>query len=121
MDSYVKDFTDALTRYDERLALVQTNVGHWEIWRVAEDGTEYRVIRSKVPGAGLGPGVIEMLAQRDMQRQGAQQVEKLIQHNERVEKEAQDKYHEAAYLALDKMLSKSWRGHVPSNVEDLDL
>lgn len=123
VDSHVKDFTDALTAYDDRLALVQNQRNHtWEIWRVAEDGSEYIVMRSK-PGrdAQLGPGVIQHLADRDARRHGTSLVEGLIKHNEKAEDDARARYEESAFLALDKMLSKSWRGHVPSNIEDLDL
>jgi hypothetical protein len=115
-----KDFVDRLEALDPRLALVQNPGESWSIWRVPEDGSPpVHVMRSK-PGAKLCPEVIEMLRRRDT-RAGHDPVEEIIRHNELAAKRAADAEEEAMFLALDKMLSKAWRGRVPTNVEDLNL
>ena len=47
LDPEVADFVDAMMRLDDRLALVQTEDGRWEIWRCAEDGGEHMVPASR--------------------------------------------------------------------------
>ncbi len=75
-------------------------------------------MRSK-PGARLGPHVLEKLVAGDRRRHDV--VEQTVIHNERATKAAEDAEDEATMVAIDKMLSKSWRGRVPSNVEDLSI
>lgn len=116
-----RDFIQRLEELDPRLALVKNADGTWAILRVPEDGTgPVCVMRSKTPNAKLCPDVIEMLRARDTRR-GHDPVEEIIRHNNKVQKDAEDKAVEQRFLALDKMLSKSWRGRVASNVEDLSL
>lgn len=118
LDGEVADFVDALHDLDERLALVQTVDGRWEIWRVAEDGQEVIVCRSS-RGAKLDRSIIIKLAQNDARRQDV--VDRIIKQNDLAEKHRLDDAEEKFNVALDRLLSRTWRGHVPSNVEDLNL
>jgi hypothetical protein len=118
LDGEVADFVDAMMRLDDRLALVQTVDGRWEIWRCAEDGSEHMVCRSPV-GAKLTLSVLERLAQGDTRRHDV--VEKMIRQNDLAEKHRLDAQEEAHNVAVDRLLSRVWKGHVPSNVEDLNL
>jgi len=118
LDGEVADFVDALHDLDERLALVQTVDGRWEIWRVAEDGQEVIVCRSP-RGAKLDRSIIIKLAQNDARRQDV--VDRIIKQNDLAEKHRLDHAEESFNVALDRLLSRTWRGRVPTNVEDLNL
>lgn len=120
VDLEVRDFTERLTELDDRLALVKEPGERWSIYRVPEDGSPAKHILRSKPGAKLGPHVIELLRRGDT-RNGATPIEDIIRHNTLVEKHRQDAKEEAAAVAFDRLMSKVWRGHVPSNVEDLDL
>ena len=118
LDGEVADFTAALTALDERLSLVQCQSGRWEIWRVAEDGTEHIVTRSPV-GARLGPAVLKRIAENDTRRTDV--VGNLIRKNDLAEKHRKDAQVEGISVALDKFLSRTWKGRVASNIEDVSL
>ena len=79
LDGEVADFVDAMMRLDDRLALVQTEDGRWEIWRCAENGSESIVCRSK-PGARLSFQILEKLAQGDTRRVDV--VDRMIRQND---------------------------------------
>ena len=114
-----RDFTERLEALDPRLALVQNADTSWSIFRVPEDGSQPRMICRSKPGAKLSPEVIHRLQMRDT-RHGHDPMEEIIKHNERRSKELEDQRVEARFLALDKMLSKSWRGRVPSTEEGFE-
>lgn len=118
LDGEVSDFVDAMTRLDDRLALVQTEDGRWEIWRCAEDGSEVIVCRSP-QGARLGPDVLERLARGDTRRDDI--VGRMQRDNDLTEKHRLDAQEEAHNVAVDRLLSRVWKGHVPSNIGDLSL
>jgi len=118
LDGEVADFTAALTALDPRLSLIQCEDGRWEIWRVAEDGSEHIVTRSPA-GARLGPAIIQRLAENDSRR--TDPVDNMIRKNDLAEKHRQDAQVESQMVALDKLLGRIWKGPVPSNVEDLSL
>ena len=118
LDPEVADFVDAMMRLDDRLALVQTEDGRWEIWRCAEDGGEHMVCRSPI-GARLSPEILHRLAQGDTRRVDV--VDRMIRQNELAEKHRLDAQEEAHNVAVDRLLSRVWKGHVPTNVEDLNL
>lgn len=118
LDGEVADFVDAMMRLDDRLALVQTEDGRWEIWRCAEDGGEVLICRS-APGARLGPAVLERLARGDTRQHDV--IGRMQRENDLAEKHRQDAEEEAYNVAVDRLLSRVWRGRVPTNVEDLNL
>ena len=45
----------------------------------------------------------------------------MIRQNELAEKHRLDAQEEAHNVAVDRLLSRVWKGHVPTNVEDLNL
>lgn len=117
----VSEFSDRLRDIDPRLALVQHTDNSWSIWRVGESGEENVICRSK-PGASLGPQVLQRLVEGDTRRRGGGDfVEKMIRHNDKVVKDAEDAEVESKFIAIDRMLSKAWKGHVASNIEDLSI
>ncbi len=113
------DFTRRLEELDPRLALVQDEAGAWSIWRVPEDGSDPVMICRSKPGAKLAPEVIERLRQRDT-RAGHDPAAEMIRNNDRVVKETRDREDEARFLALDAVLSKAWRGRVPTTDEGFE-
>ena len=117
-DTEVLDFVANLQRYDDRLSLVKVpEVGAWEIWYCPPDQKPHMVMQSK-PGARLGPAVIEALHQHDMQR-GKDPVEEMIRKNAAREQQLQAEAEEGVLVALDKMLTKSWRGRINSVIDEL--
>ncbi len=115
----VRDFTDRLAALDPRLALVQNADTGWSIFRVPENGSDpVCIVRSK-PGAKLSPEIIETLRQRDT-RHGHTPMEEIIRHNAKVQKNAEEREIESKFVAIDNMLSKSWRGRVPATVEGFE-
>ena len=114
-----QDFTARLAALDPRLALIQNGNGSWSIMRVPEDGSEARLIMRSKPGAKLCPEVIEMLKSRDT-RAGHDPVEEAIRHNDKIVKDAEDAAAEARFIAVDKMLSKAWKGRVPKTLEGIE-
>lgn len=118
LDGEVADFVDAMMRLDDRLALVQTEDGRWEIWRCAEDGSEVIVCRSPA-GARLDQSVLVRLAQNDTRRHDV--VERMVRANDLAEKHRLDEAEEAHNVAVDRLLSRVWKGRVASNIEDLTL
>lgn len=122
LDLEVQSFVDRLKAYDDRLALIKDNpTGRWEIWRVGEDGKEHFILRSK-PGAKLDAAkVIGMLQAGDTRAPGNDPIGRMIANNERVENEMEKKVEEATLEAMDKVLSKAWRGRIPTNVEDVSI
>ncbi len=119
LDGEVQEFIQRLAEFDPNMALYQDPDGSWLIARIAEDGSVHYIMRSK-PGARLGPHVIAKLIEGDTWRRGNNPVERMIRHNEKVVRDSEAEAEEATLVALDKMLSKSWRGRVPSNVEDIE-
>lgn len=121
----VADFVDAMERLDDRLCLAQRQADHplgpgWSIFRNPEDGSPPVPIAHGRPGARLGPGVLQRLAENDSRRHG-NLADKIIKANEKRVADVNAKAEEDKMVAYDKMLSKAWRGHVPSNVDDLDI
>lgn len=117
LDAEVQEFTQRLTELDERLALYQDPDGSWLIARIAEDGSIHYIMKSK-PGARLGPHVLQKLVEGDTRRRGHQPVEAVIRANEATARRNQEEAEEKALEMLDNVLSKSWRGRIPTNVED---
>jgi hypothetical protein len=115
----VQDFVKRLEALDPRLALVQNENGSWSIYRVPEDGSEPRHIMRSTPGAKLDPQVIERLRARDT-RAGHDPVEEMIKANDKAMKDRQDRTVEERFLAIDRMLSKAWRGRVPQTDEGFE-
>ncbi len=114
-----KAFTQALEMLDPRLALTIDGSGRWSIFRVPEDGSKaVHIMRSK-PGAKLSPGVIEMLRARDT-RAGHDPIEEIIRHNNKVQKDADDKAEELINIGFDHMMSKAWKGRVPVTDEGIE-
>ncbi len=118
LDGEVAEFVDHLTQLDPLLALIQCDDGRWEIWRVAEDGSEHIICRSQ-PGARLGPEVLQRLAAGDTR--ASNPFDKVIRANELVEKHRQDDMIESTFLGVDRLLSKAWHGRVTSVIEDTSL
>jgi len=122
----VVDFITALEALDDRLCLVQRSADHprgvgWSIFRNPEDGSPpVPICHGPRGGGGLGPEVIHRLAANDSRRVG-NIGDKIIKANEKRVADVNAKAEEDKMVAFDKMLSKAWRGHVPSNVEDLDI
>lgn len=115
----VQDFVKRLEALDPRLALVANADESWTIYRVPEDGSDPRAIVRSKPGAKLDPQVIEMLRRRDT-RAGHDPVEEMIRANDKALKDRQDRNVEERFLAIDKMLSKSWKGRVPQTEEGFE-
>ena len=120
MPGEVSDFIDAMERLDPRLCLVKRPDGGWSIWRSPEDGSDaVPVAHGPQGGSRLGPEILERLAQHDTRR--VDNVgDRIIKSNEALVKRVNDKAEEDKMIAFDKMLSKAWKGHVPSNLSDLD-
>lgn len=113
LDPETVDFATRLHELDPRLALVRNADTSWSIWRVAEDGSEHCVARSK-PGARLDQRVIDQLRRNDTRRRGGTRLaEAILRHNEKVEKDRIAADEELLLESIDRMLSKSWRGRVP--------
>lgn len=115
VDGEVAEFTQRLSEFNPNLALYQNPDGSWLIAEITEDGGVHYVMRSK-PGARLGPQVIEKLKQGDRRHHDV--VGRVIAYNDKVSRAAAEAEIEGKFVALDKMLSKAWRGRVPSNIED---
>lgn len=120
LDAEVQEFIQRLADLDPSLALYHDPDGSWIIARIAEDASIHYVMRSK-PGARLGPHVIAKLVEGDTRRQGNDPVERMLAHNEKVQRDAEAAAEEATLVAIDKMLSKSWRGRITSTIEDSDI
>ena len=114
-----RDFIRQLEELDPRLALVQNADSSWSIFRVPEDGSEPRCICRSRPGAKLAPEVIHRLRMRDT-RSGHDPIEEIIKANERHAKHLADAEVEAKFNAIDRMLSKSWKGRVPVTAEGFE-
>lgn len=114
-----RDFVQRLEALDPRLALVQNADTSWSIFRVPEDGSHAVCVCRSRPGAKLSPEVIDRLRRRDT-RGGHDPMGEIIRHNNRVQKNLADKEVEAKFLAIDNMLSKSWRGRVPETAEGFE-
>lgn len=85
----------------------------------AEDGSDPLMICRSKPGAKLGPELIERLRARDT-RAGHDPAAEMIRNNDRVAEEIREREVEARFLALDAMLSKAWKGRVPSTDEGFE-
>lgn len=120
LDGEVQEFIERLAEYDPNMALYQDPDGSWLIARIGDDGSVHYIMRSK-PGARLGPHVLQKLIEGDTWRRGNNVVEKIIAHNEKVARDAEAAAEEAFLVSLDRMLSRSWKGRIPTNVEDLEL
>jgi hypothetical protein len=118
VDGQVAEFTQRLAEFNPNLALYQDPDGSWLIAEITPDGAVHYVMRSK-PGAHLGPQVIEKLAQGDRRHHDV--AGRVAAHNDKVERDSAEAEREAKLVALDNLLSKTWVGRVPSNVEDLDI
>lgn len=120
LDGETRDFIRRLNELDPRLALVQHTDGSWSIWRVGEDGSEWLIARSK-PYARLDPGVIEILRQNDLRRDSGEKIaDRMIDHNERLIRENKERGADALAEAVDKALSKSWHGRLPTKGEGIE-
>lgn len=116
----VADFVDALEQLDPRLCLVQRQDKGWSIFRNPEDGSPaVPVCHGPKGGGGLGPAVIHRLAAGDSRRH-PNLADQIIKSNEANVKAVDEKADEDKMVAYDKMLSKAWKGRVPSNIADLD-
>lgn len=111
----VIDFAERLKELNDRLALFKDTDGSWLIAYVPEFGEPEYVMRS-TPGAPLGPHVIDQL--KLAWRRFHDPVERMIQHNEKLEAQRRYELEEATLSAIDKMLSKSFRGRVTSTLDD---
>jgi len=122
LDTETRDFVGRLTAFDPQLALVKNPNGSWEIWRVPLNGPEKPVMRSR-PGVKLDAAqVIAQLQKGDSHsRAHVDPVEAAIKHNDKIMRQRDQEAAEAQLEAYDKMLSKAWRGPVPSNVEDISI
>lgn len=114
-----RDFVQRLEALDPRLCLVSNPDGGWSIWRQPEDGSPARHIMRSKPGAKLAPEVVERLRARDT-RAGHDPVAEMIKANDKAIKDRIDKNVEERFLAIDRMLSKSWRGRVPQTDEGFE-
>lgn len=114
----VHEFVARLKELHPDLCLYRRQDGAWEIWECSPYHPPAYIMRSK-PGAKLSPEVIERLRAHDVRYNDV--TERVIQNNDRVKREADERAADAIYNALDRMLSKSWRGRVPTNVEDVDI
>lgn len=104
-----QDFIDRLTQLDDRLALVLNPNESWSIWRVAEDGSEHLIAKSK-PYAKLDESVILKLQEGDLRRRGLKVVEDMIEANDRLQKERDEKTEDVLNEAMEKVYSVAWRG-----------
>ena len=114
----VHEFVARLKELHPDLALYRRNDGAWEIWECAPNQPPAYIMRSK-PGAKLSPEVIERLRQHDVRYNDV--AERTIKNNEQVKRDAEERAMHKLYDSIDLMLSKAWRGKVPSNVEDIDI
>lgn len=87
---------------DERLALYRTQDGRWELWRLGEDNEMYCVCRSRA-GLALDNRLIMHLVAHDSRRRGAQGVDDVIRHNERLEDERIAQAVEALAEPMDRV------------------
>jgi hypothetical protein len=114
-----RDFIQRLEALDPRLALVQNGDRSWSIFRVPENGAPPVCICRSRPDAVLSPEIIHRLQMRDT-RGGHAPMEEIIRHNAKVQKDAEDREIESKFLAIDRMLSKSWKGRVPVTTEGFE-
>lgn len=113
LDPETVDFAQRLSELDPRLALVRNADTSWSIWRLAEDGSEVCVARSR-PGALLDPEIITKLRENDTQARGYTDLAaRLEKHNAQVEQDRIADDEELLLESVDRVLSKSWRGRVP--------
>lgn len=121
----VADFVDAMERLDPQLCLVQRQEDHplgpgWSIFRNPEDGSPAVAVAHGPRGGGrLGPAILERLAAGDARRH-ENLADRLIKANDKNVADVNAKAEEDKMVAFDKMLSKAWKGRVPSNLADLD-
>ena len=86
---------------DPALALYRTEDSRWELWRLENDGEYRRFCRSK-PGAKLDNRLIMELVAHDARR-GYNPHTALTQHNERLERERDQRAQEKVAASLEKV------------------
>lgn len=121
LDPEVMEAARIISAYDDRLSIVKNQDQSWSIYRVAEDGQEAVVARSK-PHAKLDPHfIVKKLQDGDTRRRGNDVVERVIKQNEKRERDMDSKYEDNVNDAMDKLMSKAWKGRIPSNIEDVNI